>query len=778
VAALAAAWLATSAAGQELERADPMLRFLIMNRELAEAATDVPPRLAPDRVAAALPGPLAPALDRSDGIVRVRTLVRLGPGGEAALGRAGALIGARAGDIVTARIPIDALTSLLADPSVQAMEAATALRPLTLSPARPAGSDPTAAGTAPRPSAGVVLNDSANFDTGFDELRRRAGERWEGLAGQGVIVGVYDSGLDLTHEDFLRPDGGTRVLFAWDQTGDGAGPGPIGGQLFDYGVECTAEGIDGESCPMVDRIGHGTHVTGTAAGDGSATGQGQDAWRFPGGAPAADLVVVKGGDALYTSDRLVDGVAYMFARAEALGRPAVVNISLSSQFGPHDGTTLLEQALDALSGPGRIIVTGSGNAGDHRNTVPIAPNGPYHAQGSQGAGDHAVRIRDYTPAPGAVNDVLLVELWYDGADSLAITVRTPRGDEVTVATGDSATLSTPGGTVTLMNAVDGASPLNGDHGALIGILDEDEGLPPDTGRWAIEVAPVAINAGGDYHLWLTGAVFDAAILPGLDGGTNNRYLVGVPATADRVLSAGAHVTRHWWLGLGETPSAFPFKEPLGAIAYFSSPGPRRDGVLKPDLTAPGKVLMSSLSSDATLWDGRDWLIEADSVHVGLLGTSMAAPQLAAAVAVLLQLEPELTPEEARDLLRLSARADAAIPGDLPHPIWGAGKLDAAGAARRLRPQGLAGSGEAVSLSSNPIRGDVVVISYAEPPRSMAVYTVIAERVRSFTDAEIGPLTTVWPLDTDAGGEVANGVYVLVVELEGERVVRKLMVARP
>ncbi|MEJ2503719.1 MAG: S8 family serine peptidase, partial [Gemmatimonadota bacterium] len=557
-----------------------------------------------------------------------------------------------------------------------------------------------------------------------------------------------------------------------------AAPGPVGGQLFDYGTDCTGEDIDNGVCPMVDGVGHGTHVTGTAAGDGSATGRGQPAWRFPGGAPDADLVVVKGGDAAYTADRLVDGVAYIFARAEALGRPAVVNVSLSSQAGPHDGTTLLEQALDALSGPGRIVVTGSGNAGDHRNTEPVVPNGPYHVQGSAGQGRHAVRIRGYRPRPGAVNDGLILELWYDGSDSLAVTVRTPRGDAVTVATGDSATLSTDGGTATLMNAVDGPSPLNGDHAALIGIVDELEALPPDSGRWEIQVDPVALNAGGTYHLWLAGVILDSDVPPGLEGGVSNRYLVGVPATADRVLSAGAHVTRHEWLGVDGTPNTFFFREPMGSIAYFSSAGPRRDGVLKPDLTAPGKVVISSLSRNATLWEDYPELVESDSVHVGLLGTSMAAPQLTAAVAVLLLLVPELTPVEARDLLRAGGRRDAATGGGLPNAVWGAGKLDAAASAERLRPEGLAGSGEAVTLSSNPIRGDALVISYAEPPRSMAVYTVIAERVRSFSGPEIGPLTTVWPLDTDAGGAVANGVYVLVVELDGDRVVRKILVARP
>lgn len=736
-----------------------------MNREaLTEPAERAGRALRADAVG--LPaGVLEPVLDRRPDGLRVRTLARVGPGGEAALLAAGAELGSRVGDIVTARIPLESLPALLEEPSIRVMEAAKALAPLAV----PA---------VPGPAGAVILNDSAIDDAGFEVLRRRVGASWEGLAGNGVIIGVYDSGLDLTHGDFVDATGSTRVLFAWDQTESGAGPGPLGEQVFDYGVECTGPTIDDGGCPMVDRVGHGTHVTGTAAGDGSATGRGQPAWQYPGGAPGADLIVVKGGDGVFTADRLVDGVAYMVERAAALGRPIVVNISLSGQSGPHDGTTLFEEALDGLSGPGRIVVAGAGNAGDHRNTMPAVPNGPHHARGRVGVGGHAVVIPSYAPTEGPANDAVLLELWYDGADSLTLRVRSPRGDAVSAATGDSAALSGAGGAVAILNAVDGPHPGNGDHSALLALLDLDAASPPDTGRWEIELVPAAIHGTGDYHLWLTGTTLVSTRPPWLEGGTSNRYLVGIPATADRVLAVGAHVTRHSWPGLEGEENLFPFREPVGDIAYFSSPGPRRDGVRKPDITAPGKVVISSLSKDATLWDELPWLIAADSVHVGLLGTSMAAPQMAAAVAVLLQLEPELTPEEARDALRLSAATDAFVPADLPHPIWGSGKLDVAAAAEHLRPDGLAGADEPVNLSANPVRGNALVINYQERPRSIAVYTLIAERVRGFNEAEIGPLSTIWPLDTDAGGAVANGAYVLVLELGDRRVVRKLFVARP
>jgi subtilisin family serine protease len=773
-----------SVSGQATSRVDPALRYIM---RLGAAAVPPAPSRAEARAAeagalwsSAAVGPTA-ALEATPTGTIVHTLVRLGPGGEQVLRAAGASIGTRAGDIVTARIPLAALPELAAAPQLRYLEAAM---PLALTSASPV-SGPYPSRTA---AAAAMPNNVTRSEIRVNKLWRRVGDHFVGVAGQGVIVGIVDDGLDLKHGDFLDPSGKTRVLAAWDQVVDSTKPpGVIGGNDWTYGHVCTSDDIDAGTCPMDDTIGHGTHVTGTAAGDGSATGKGQPPYRFTGVAPNAGLIIVKAGDGIFTADRVVDGVAYIFAMAEKLGRPAVVNLSMSSQQGPHDGTTLFEQALDNLSGPGRIVVAAAGNEGANDNETPKVGRGPQHAMGVADGPPDTLLVPAYTPRPGARNDALELELWYDGADSLAVTVVSPSGIQVSAACGDTAAVDSTDGAIGIDNASGGRDPNNGDRAALIALGDLTATAPPAAGRWLIRVHADGLAPGstGSYHVWI--AIPRLPLPPGQVqfAGGSNAYVVAVPASADRVIGVAAYAARHEWTTLGGQRASFAFQEPLGDIAFFSSPGPRRDGVLKPEVTAPGEVVISSLARHATLWQGTNsQLIEADSVHAGSFGTSMAAPAVTGTVALLLQLQPDLTPGAARELLVRSARQDGFTahpytgqPNAVPNAQWGYGKLDAAAAAARLRPEGITPTGEQVNLSENPVRGDALVINYAEQPRSIAIYSLTGRRVRVFGEAEIGPLSTVWTLDNERGATVVNGPYLIVLDFAHSRAVKKVFVVR-
>ncbi|MFQ6090949.1 MAG: S8 family serine peptidase, partial [Candidatus Bipolaricaulia bacterium] len=187
--------------------------------------------------------------------------------------------------------------------------------------------------------------------------------------GEGVIIGNIDTGIDYEHLDFRvdRDDDGfeesSRILYIWDQTETA----PIGDRgAVPFGTEYTQAGIEADlvrgfrpdegAVRERDDNGHGTHVLGIAAGDGSSSGTG-----YIGVAPQAELVAVK--TSFYSGD-VVSGADYIFRKAEELGKPCVLNLSLGGHFGPHDGTSNFALALEGLLGPGRVIVTSAGNEGD------------------------------------------------------------------------------------------------------------------------------------------------------------------------------------------------------------------------------------------------------------------------------------------------------------------------------------------------------------------------------------------------------------------------------
>jgi len=711
-------------------------------------------RLATDSVAARV---VAVTRD-ADGVAVANVVVRLRSADAAPLARVGARLGTRVGTLVNARVPLASLGALLADPGVAVVYGARRWAP---------------------------FNDLGVADIGVAGLRTATGpDTFTGSVGRGVIVGLVDTGVDFTHPDFLvDAQGRSRILFLWDQTLAGTGPGLVGGTTFGYGVECPQASLtSAAACASRDSVGHGTHVLGTAAGDGSATGAGLPEGHFAGVAPGADLIVVKT-SGLTTA--VVDGVNYIFSRASQLGRPAVVNLSLGAQWGPHDGTLPEEAELDALVGPGRIIVAAAGNAGDNRNATPPVTADDLHAAASPAVGQPAsitMTIPAYVPAAGIANDFVVLQVWYAASDTLTVTVVRPDGSSVTSGASASppATVTQDAiqGQVHIENGPDSAVALSADNLGFITIGDLLGGAAPQAGTWTIRLTSLASHSGKPAHVW----VADAALGPqgspvgvSLAGGASNGYLVATPASATRVLAVGAYTTRLQWQDLNDTTERYTNQERLGDLTWFSSPGPRRDGVAKPDIAAPGQGVASALSGAAsvptgrTTRDGRHWILE---------GTSMAAPFVTGAVALLLERNALLTPEAVRALLTGAARVDSFArhpfdggPDATPNASWGYGKLYVPAALDALG----AGSGGAINVSENPVRGASVVFHYPGAARRVGIYTFSGALVKEFTAPPAGRLQ--WDLNAANGRPVINGVYLVVVDLGGSVLRRRLYIAR-
>ncbi|MFI2361730.1 S8 family serine peptidase [Promicromonospora sp. NPDC019610] len=191
---------------------------------------------------------------------------------------------------------------------------------------------------------------------------------WDaGYTGDGVTVGVLDSGIDTTH-----PDLDDVLVGARDFTGSG---------------------------DTMDRYGHGTHVASIALGSGDAS-DGDNR----GVAPGADLLVGKvlddfgGGEA----SSIIDGMEWI---AEAGAQ--VVNMSLGESERYTDGTDPLSMAVDTLSDRyGTLFVVAVGNEGLYGAVVPPGAASSALTVGAVDDDDQVAyfssrgpRVRDYAIKP-------------------------------------------------------------------------------------------------------------------------------------------------------------------------------------------------------------------------------------------------------------------------------------------------------------------------------------------------------------------------------------------
>lgn len=522
------------------------------------------------------------------------------------------------GDIKTAFVPETALGVLTQNPNVVRVEGAAPVK---------------------------LEHDLSQPALGTAALRG-PGPTFAGLNGAGVVVGAVDSGVDWSHADFEDQAGNTRFLKIWDQT-DAIGPNPSG---FTYGSEWTSANINAGTPRETDTSGHGTHVMGSAGGDGSATGNGEPAYQYAGAAPMSNLVMVK---TTFFSTAVVDGVNYIFQQAGS--NPAVANLSLGGQFGPHDGTSTFEQSLNALSGMGRIVVKSAGNddgTGIHAEV--IASAGP------------GTLARLLTIASGA--GVVAVDGYYDQQDNISVSVRSPNGTLVgPLLRGTETQVTIVGqGTVLLENGT--TSTNSGDWNIYVQ-LDDSDGSTVAPGNWDINLISVSIPAGGEVDMWAFVSTVDG-LDPFFSVGSVNDELVGEPGNADSLVTTGAWRSKASWQSIDTMIYAFGTPPPVGTLAGFSSPGPTRDGRLKPDIAAPGTAIVSTMSSTTS---PQVPLIVPDGLHTVLQGTSMAAPHVTGASAVMLQAKGMLYPSQIKQLIIAQAVADA-FTGATPNNQWGHGKL--------------------------------------------------------------------------------------------------------
>jgi subtilisin family serine protease len=487
--------------------------------------------------------------------------------------------------------------------------------------------------------------------------------------GRDALIGIIDSGFDLTHPSFLDARGRTRILAAWDQVnlGGSAGSPPL---VFDYGVEYTGATINEHVAaqrPVIVRNhegagAHGTYVAGIAAGSGAPNGV------YKGVAPGADLILVtyRNDVPVGGSTYVLDAIDYIRKHARALGRPVVINLSQGDNLGSHDGTSSLERAIDCLIEEGRVLVVVS--AGNERD-------GPasHHAQGKVEQGRELALSFVLGAGPDRVVDGDTIELWYAGGDRFAVALQAPGGkrSDFIEPDGIDVVIEFPAGNRAHVSSQSGHAT-NGDNRIGI-VLERGEGW--GTGLWQLVLRGDKVERG-DFHAWADRP--NAVTVIDFRSHQCDASTITLPGNSRLAITVGGFISR---------PSlCADSREVRGDFAPGSSTGPTRDGRVKPDLTAPGTLVM------APRMRRNGHRIRYDLMS----GTSMAAPHVTGVVALLWSLWPGLAAGQIRDALLSTARDDA-FTGATPNTNWGQGKLDARAAYEALYI--LVEKGEATMLTT-------------------------------------------------------------------------------
>jgi subtilisin family serine protease len=469
--------------------------------------------------------------------------------------------------------------------------------------------------------------------------------------GDGAVVGIIDYGCDFAHLNFRNPDGTTRIEALWDQSGTLEEQSTVQyGRVYSRAaINAALKSADPYSAlgynpdPSHDGM-HGTHVMDIAAGSGRGSG-------VSGVAPKATIIFVHlstddipwTGEASLTtklgdSVHLVEALDWIFRAAG--NRPCAVNISLGTNSGPHDGSTPFEQALDALvaAAPNRAVVIAAANSyADH-----------IHAMGSV-AQNASVDLNWVIPRTGPGPNEM--EIWYSGADEFEIELLDDQGTSLgTVALDKTARINDDNGQTLVFLSHRKTDPLNRDN--VIGIYLEGN---LQQKSWTARIRGKTIAGKGEFHAWIerndaAQSLFEGATVA-------DTHTLGSLSCGYRSIVVSSYDAHY----------------PSTPISWFSSAGPTRDGRNKPEVSAPGQDVIAARSATG-------------NGVIRKSGTSMAAPAVTGAIAVMLSQEgPAMSADEIREAVIASARLLPPPTGTAWNPRYGHGRISTAKMVGQVKP---------------------------------------------------------------------------------------------
>ncbi len=424
-----------------------------------------------------------------------------------------------------------------------------------------------------------------------------------GATGRGCVVGVIDWGIDFAHPAFRDAQGRTRLIAIWDQRRNVV---EAQENRWGYGRIITRDEINAalatddpyqtlDYLPAdSDRSGrgaHGTHVASIAAGSDYTGGR-------PGVASGADIVFVHLGNTpnilstktLGSAQSAIEGADFIFEQAGE--RPAVINLSVGAHGGSHTGDSLVERGMDQAvwAKPNRAIVNSAGN---YRQKSA-------HASGRLSAGQH--RLLSFTLPPDDANSSE-IEVFYPAVDSIAVSLLAPGGHVFGPLM--------PGGSLELNLEDQKIGQVYHRLHRPSGDKHIDIFLYPSApdGDWQLRLDALEV-LDGRFHAWVER---DASQQPRFSSDdVDTLTTIGTLANGKFTITTGAYDARSRDRRLGE----------------FSSVGPTRRGLVKPEVIAPGVNIVAARSAPRGASPGPR--------STSKSGTSMAAPAVAGTVALMFE----------------------------------------------------------------------------------------------------------------------------------------------
>ena len=477
-----------------------------------------------------------------------------------------------------------------------------------------------------------ILSPVDSFSNESAGISQVLGQPFLDLTGQGVVVGIIDTGIDFTLDAFRYEDGTTKLLSLWDQTLDGSRQGVYFGATFDREQINAALESDRpfSVIPSIDEDGHGTFLASVAAGNSDD--------QYIGAAPLSELICVKLRKArdfyirrflldgenptLYESTDFLLGVKYILDIADRMKKPAVICIGMGSNTSAHDGNTYMEDYISFVTRrSGYVFITAAGNEANAR----------HHTMGRL-TEDAKAGIDIKVGRQGVSFGVLTV---LPAFDRISVSITSPTGETVfrkPFAAGQEFTqrLILSDTTVHLRFSRD----INNTFWA--GLENASEGI------WEITLYGDHI-VDGSYQAWLpiTNQVDPTVefLSPSPD------YTIVYPAAAARAITCGGY-------------NSFE-----NSLLVSSSWGPTRMPRIAPDLVAPGARIGGYFPEGTGT----------------MTGTSAAAAVCTGAAALMLEWGvvrgnlPDLNGDLLRSLLIAGAVREEGL--EYPNNKWGYGKLN-------------------------------------------------------------------------------------------------------